>query len=60
MKATLIEPFLVVIVSLFWVIVLPFGALFCSATALSDSVGELSGRILGRFVRAQEGSGLIS
>jgi len=36
MKAILIEPFLVVIVSLFWIILLPFAALFRSGIAISD------------------------
>jgi hypothetical protein len=46
MKAILIEPFLVVIVSLFWIIVLPFAALICSGAALSERVESYKARIV--------------
>jgi hypothetical protein len=43
MKAIIIEPFLVVIVSLFWIIVLPFAVLCWSGIAISDRVEALHG-----------------
>jgi hypothetical protein len=44
LKATVIEPFLVIAVSAFWLIVLPFAALFSAAIAISDKVESLKTR----------------
>jgi len=34
LRATVIEPFLVIVVSLFWLVALPFAALFSAAMAM--------------------------
>ena len=44
LQAALIEPFLVMMVSAFWLIVLPFAAIFSAAIAITDKVQVLKTR----------------
>lgn len=46
LKATLIEPFLVIAVSVFWLVVLPFAALFSATIAITDKVQDMKTREL--------------
>lgn len=47
MKAIVIEPLLMVVSSLLWIIVLPVAAIVCSGIAISDRVENFVARPLG-------------
>ena len=44
LKTILIEPFLLMAVSVFWLVVLPFATLFSAAVALYDKINTLKTR----------------
>jgi len=44
LQAIIVEPFLIVAVSLFWMVVLPIAGLFCSGVAISEKINALKRR----------------